>query len=230
MIISHKHKFIFLKTNKTAGTSIEIALSKFCGPDDIITPLAEVDEEIRSQLGYPGPQNHLFPIWSYSIRDHVNHFLRGKKKKKFFNHMPARQVKPLIGDQVWDSYYKFCIERNTWDRVISHYYWRCKSEPRPTLSEFIRSPAVKALKRGGYDLYTINEEIAVDQVCLFEDLQGELEKVRKLIGLPEELELPKAKSQFRKDKRSYREIYSEEDKLKVAELFQKEIHHFGYKF
>jgi hypothetical protein len=38
MIISHKHKFIFFKTKKTAGTSIEIALSKYRGPDDVITP------------------------------------------------------------------------------------------------------------------------------------------------------------------------------------------------
>ena len=31
MIISHEHKFIFLKTKKTAGTAIEAALSELCG-------------------------------------------------------------------------------------------------------------------------------------------------------------------------------------------------------
>jgi hypothetical protein len=39
MIVSHKYKFIFLKTKKTAGTSIEISLSRYCDEDDIITPL-----------------------------------------------------------------------------------------------------------------------------------------------------------------------------------------------
>ncbi len=31
MIISHRHSFVFVKTTKTAGTSVEIALSKHCG-------------------------------------------------------------------------------------------------------------------------------------------------------------------------------------------------------
>ena len=37
MIVSHKHKFIFFKTRKTAGSSIQVALANHCGPDDIIT-------------------------------------------------------------------------------------------------------------------------------------------------------------------------------------------------
>src|SRR4029078_3843048 len=55
MIISHEHKFIFLKTKKTAGNAIEAALSELCGPDCVITPYREESEEDRK--GRP-PQNY----------------------------------------------------------------------------------------------------------------------------------------------------------------------------
>jgi hypothetical protein len=54
LIISHRHRFIFLKTRKTAGTSVEIALSRFCGPDDVIRR-SPGDEALRRELGYPAP-------------------------------------------------------------------------------------------------------------------------------------------------------------------------------
>ena len=38
MIISNKYKFIFIKTRKTADTTIEYNLSKYLGNDDIISP------------------------------------------------------------------------------------------------------------------------------------------------------------------------------------------------
>ena len=53
MILSHEHKFIFLGTKKTAGTSIELALSELCGPDDVITPLTREDEARRAGQGRP---------------------------------------------------------------------------------------------------------------------------------------------------------------------------------
>ncbi|MDX1711046.1 MAG: hypothetical protein R3316_07890 [Rhodovibrionaceae bacterium] len=39
MIVSHKHRFISVKTEKTAGTSIEAMLSPLCGPDDVVAPV-----------------------------------------------------------------------------------------------------------------------------------------------------------------------------------------------
>ena len=60
MIVSHKYKFIFIKNVKVASSSMEIALSKFCGPDDIITLIDNggTDDKTRKKLGYPGPQHH----------------------------------------------------------------------------------------------------------------------------------------------------------------------------
>ena len=57
-----------------------------------------------------------------------------------------------------------------------------------------------------------------------------MEVVLKQFGISEKLELPRAKSRFRRDKRSYRDILGEEEKAKIAELFCDEISLFGYEF
>lgn len=230
MILSHKNKFIFIKTNKTAGTSIEIALSKFCGPDDIITPVNPEDEEIRRSMGFPGPQNYLSPMSGVGLCGIAKEMSGPEKKSRFYNHMNAKAVKALIKKEEWESYFKFCFERNPWDRVISLYYWRYKSEPRPTISQFVNSDEPLRLKKKGRELYTIDGKIVVDRICRFENLANELEVVRKHVGIPEPLELPMAKSSFRKDKRCYRDILGDEDKVRIMKLFRDEIDILGYEY
>ena len=208
MIISHRHKFIFIKTNKTAGTSIEIALSKFCGPDDIITPIDAKDEAIRQKFGSRGPQNYT----------------------GFYNHISAEEIKKKIDEKVWKEYFKFCVERNPWDRFISFYYFKNPKEPRPELSAYIDDPIVNNLKKYGYHNYTINDEVVVDKICLYENLKAELEEVRKLLELPSALELPHAKGGFRKDKRHYTEKLDASTETKIAKIFSEEIKLFNYTF
>ena len=65
MIISHSHKYIFIKSLKTAGTSIEAALSQHCGKDDMVTPLGdywfnrdERGEWIHSSMNAEGFSQH----------------------------------------------------------------------------------------------------------------------------------------------------------------------------
>lgn len=57
MIVLHNHRIIALKARKVAGTSLEIALSKYASEKCIITPIAPLDEDIRKKLGFRGPQN-----------------------------------------------------------------------------------------------------------------------------------------------------------------------------
>ncbi len=230
MIISHKYKYIFLKTNKTAGTSIEIALSKFCAPNDIITPISPQDEYTRKSMGGVSPQKCFAPLCSYRFKDFKNRLLRGKRKLQFYNHIDAAKVKRLIGEEVWESYYKFCVERNPWDRVISAYYWRYKQEHRPSILEFLESNKSNVLKRRGRDVYSIDGQVAVDKVCCFENLHEDLEAVRIKVGLPETLSLPKAKSSHRSDKRSYRDILSDQERNIISSRFEQEIRMFGYEF
>ncbi|WP_204153909.1 sulfotransferase family 2 domain-containing protein [Leptolyngbya sp. CCY15150] len=214
MIVSHKHKFVFIKTAKTAGTSIEIALSKFCGDDDIITPIIPEDEELRKSLGYRTAQNYT-TIEGEDIRPHIS----------------ARRVRRLISRRVWDQYYTFCFERNPWDKIVSLYYYRFQKEPRPSINDFIKSEHNKRFRRKGFDLYTIKGSIVVDRVCLYESLEEHLRDVlHNKLGIQESIELPRAKGNLRPANTSYQELLDPESVDIITRLFSEEIQLFGYQF
>ena len=146
MIVSHEHKFIFLKTKKTAGTSIELALSALCGDEDVITPLTEIDEALRAQGR--GAQNWRKHGWWGSPRPFFKRrFLKFTAEDYgFYNHMPAEQARALLNDdKVWRSYFKFAFDRNPWDRQVSFYHhrYRRQSEP-PPFASFIKGDCQRA--------------------------------------------------------------------------------------
>jgi hypothetical protein len=227
MILSHRYRFIFVKTRKTAGTSVEIALAKHCGPEDIITRITASDEAVRQALGHRGPQNFSISRWRWTPGDWVN-AVRRQRHGRFYNHMSAAEIRARVGPRVWDSYYKIALERNPWDLVVSAYFWHHRKEPRPPIGEFIRSPEVRSYSN--LPLYTIDGRIAVDHVGRYEDLPAELERFAARVGLPEVPSLPRAKGEFRSDRRHYSEILGPEERDQIARLFAAEIEAFGYTF
>jgi hypothetical protein len=88
VIVSHEHGFVFMKTRKTAGTSVEIALSRVCGDDDVITPVTDDDELLRRARGGRGPQHHLEPP---------------NLGRNAFNHMPVSMVRKMLGRTRFES-------------------------------------------------------------------------------------------------------------------------------
>jgi hypothetical protein len=228
MILSHRHRFIFIKTSKTAGTSVEMALAAVCGDDDIITPFGPRDEKTRWKLGIRGPQHYLAPFAEYRAADWYRLLTKRERKKRFYNHISAREIRARVPEEVWSSYYKFAFERSPWDRVVSQYYWLYKSEPRPGFSEFLNSGVPLRLRKRGLDLYTIDAQVAVDRVCRYEALAEELEAVRQEMGIEEPLVLPSTKSSYRPPKEKGEDPFTDADREKVHQLFAAELELLGY--
>ena len=122
MIICHERQLIFIKTRKVGGTSFEIALSKYCGPDCVITPISPEDEMTRSRLGFRGPQNFEEPL--------PGAVGTGAPRKPgvptFYHHVVAAHVRANVPEDVWNSYKKVSIVRNPYDVLISRYFYQLK--------------------------------------------------------------------------------------------------------
>ena len=207
MIASHAHRFVFVKTRKTAGTSLEIALSRHCGPDDIVTRISPADEELRAAAGGVPPQNDATSPSSYA-------------------HMGARRVIRVIGRETWDSYFTFAVERNPFDVVASSWrYSARKPSFTKTFAEFVRTP--RRLDRLALNerLYRMGGEVVVDRVYRYEELPAAVADISSRLGL--DLDLPHAKQGSGPH---YRELYGPGDAEIVAARFARTIREFGYEF
>jgi len=231
MIISHEHKFIFLKTKKTAGTSIELALSQLCGPDDIISPITDSDEALRAPGS--GPRNWRVHGWWQSKRPlFKRRWLKvGPPDYGFYNHMPAAEARALLNDDaIWRSYFKFAFDRNPWDRQVSWYLYKTKSKSiRPSFERFMQDRRRAFVTN--YAIYTIDGALAVDFVGRYENLQDELAKALDLAGVGQHLKVPRTNVTPDKDQaRDYRSYYSDATRERVAEWYAPEIAllHYGF--
>ena len=230
MIVSHQYRYIFIKTAKTAGTSVEIALCAYCGPEDIITPIHPTDETMRSELGVRGPQNCYASASTYRPRDVGRLLAKRERKLVYHAHISAAELRARIGAETFDGYYKFCIERNPFDRIISSYYWRRgANDSDKSLHEFVAQRA-DVPKKHGFDLYTIDGEVVVDRVLRYENLQAEVAEVADRLGFPSTPELPRTKVSHRSDRRPYQEVLTAADRAIIEATYKDELELFDYRF
>lgn len=231
MIISHKHKFIFLKTKKTAGTALEAALSQLCGPEDVITPYREASEQDRTGRA---PQNFRIdhpakparPLWRQLLRRPERYY---HKSVGYYEHMPGSLVRIYAGEDVWRDYYKFAFDRNPWDRQVSWYLYKTKSKrTRPSFEAFMKSHRAFI---DNHDIYMKDGALAVDYLGRYEHLEEDLNQALANAGVRRRISVPKVNVTPNKDaSRDYRSYYSPELQELVAEWYAPEIKLLGYSF
>lgn len=233
MIISHAHKFIFIKSFKTAGTSIDSTLSNFCSGEDIVTPMNDFIHN-RNEKGE-------FIHKSMNAEDFI------KLDLPNLQHVEAQTIKNMVAPEVWNDYFKFSIARNPWDRAISYFYWNTRNDPalkpkkkfyhhlgvpydeldqlRKLFSEFIKNTTLPS----NDPFYVINDELCVNAVIRYENLIEDYAKICNQLGLASS-ELPRLKGGIRATKHHYSDYYDEESKEIVAKQHKNDIRLFGYKF
>lgn len=172
MIISHKLRLILIKTKKVGGTSLEIALSRYCGPDDVITPVSPEDEALRARLGYRPAQNYL-------RHNNPNYTRWAPRNLVFKNHLSAAKIRSCIDPDVWNRYLKIAIVRNPFDALISRYYWdQSRDEADLDFEDFIAQNP---------EFLTVNMEIAppamIDCFLKYESFNDSLARLEASLGI-----------------------------------------------
>jgi hypothetical protein len=237
MIASFSRRFVFLKTRKTAGTSVELALSSACGPEDIVTPISLEDEHLRVRDGVIGARNFADAEVMESYRTAVltrngdlhRAAMQRAKSEGFFNHMPAAKVASRLPPDFWRSAFKFSIVRHPYERAVSSAYFRLHQHGAP-VSEFPKW-LDRVCDNPGFDdskIYSIDAESVVDDMIRFESLEDDLRRIcsRLSVDLPDQI--PRAKSTMRLDRRPAREVLSDRQKQKIFERCRDTFLAFGY--
>ena len=200
MIISHKYKFIYFKEHKVAGTSTEILLGNICGDNDIVTPIMPKVERVKGSRNADGFKNHSHPS----------------------------EVRSKIGEEKFNSYYKFNTIRNPFDRVVSWYWMRCSFTGNKSFKDFVLL-GLNGL-RPFYDVMFLNNECVLDDHIRYENLENDTKRILGKWFDVDDIQYPIAKTSQRKSKKHYTEYYDEETKQLVAEKYRKDIEYFNYEF
>ena len=224
MLVSHTHKFIYTKTIKTASTSVEAYFEKFCMPNDALADTTDARSEYISNTGIIGHRG--------------THPREAKKNYIWYNHKSACDIKQDIGDDIWNSYYKFCVVRNPYERAISHFYWVKHINGSPSSENIIDDQIefTKFITEGNiFDsdkwLYSIDGNFCLNDVVRHENLDSDMKRVCSILGVPWIPEaLPNFKSRVTPAAAKVGVMYSAETRCIVEKLCAFELAYFNYEF
>ena len=186
MIISHSKKFIFIKTNKTASTSLQVFLSQFLDKNkDIISEgLKEDNKKIYELSGIKNQDWALYP--KKKLIQKILYF--NKKKKKFNHDTSIKDIIKFYGEEMINNYHKITIVRNPFDQIVSsinwHNYYRTVYANKSELS------ADKLIGNYSKKFFQIEKErllfknkILIDQIIKYENMEKDIDKLLKILDL-----------------------------------------------
>lgn len=176
VMVSHQHEFIFLKSRKTAGTSIEMSLEPLCG-----APRAEVTEATPARVSRQG-------VIGRRVLGRPRYIKLAQKLHipfvpNWHNHMTAADVRAALGAARWTRYRKITSVRNPFDRAVSSFHWQEFAKGLPVEDDFsvvrsrFRDWVARTRPDSDKDVLFLDGAFTCDLAIRFESLAADLEKI-----------------------------------------------------
>lgn len=206
MIISHRHRFVFIAIPKTGTHSVRQALRQHLGPED------------QEQVGLF--QESVLPYPELAAMRH--------------GHITLTQLRPHLGEEAFASYFKFAFVRNPFDRFVSFASFMTRNngtfdhDPRRVMRYLIMNPPYERILFAQQHTFVAdpNGVVIADEVGRVEDMQASYDRFAARLGIPGQ-RLDKANSSRRGDYRAY---YDQPLIDGVANLYRRDLDLFGYTF
>jgi hypothetical protein len=223
-MISLEKQFLFVHVPKTAGNALQNILRRY-SEDRITADDPRQDGTERFEVR--------------SDRFHTH------------KHSTICEYRRQLGPE-YDRLFKFCVVRNPWERVVSHYSFLQQHVPTTAGSDAAHKGAATIDRRSllkfidkakPLEHYTTWRRRRLTRVCRsprsnplrqtdidyfirYENLQEDFARVCQLLGMSDAELTVRNRSQHR----PYWEYYDADTRAKVGHRFRHEIEYFGYDF
>tara|TARA_Y100000310_G_scaffold340637_1_gene437146 strand:+ start:817 stop:1803 length:987 start_codon:yes stop_codon:yes gene_type:complete len=175
----------------------------------------------------------------------VNHILNIKETHSK-RHLSLNEIQSLVNPKIYNTYTKFGIIRNPFDRMVSLYFHRMKNwnclkvefDPNLTFEQWFWNLNIhlhefsnKAFMMSSYDLLIDDKnDLGVDYTLRFENLEKDWNDMFEVL----DLKAPKLPKKNKSKHKHYSEYYKCETgeliKQFVYERFKNDFKYFGYEF
>jgi len=215
VLISHRHKFIYVKAPKTASTSIEVLFQRFCVPEDHEF-IQAASEEIVTEIGVVGARG-------VDVQGSTN-----------FNHMTATQIRNLHGADVWRNYFKFSVVRNPFDQAISYFLFSHRGQFDAQSTDHVLASFNLWVPKNLLPLKAFycgnGEQLDLDFYIKYEALNDGIQFVASQLGIKglQPTELQHLKRSDRSRLPATRDWFSRENAALIEQYYEWLLEAFGY--
>lgn len=191
-LVSHTHKFVFLKTKKTAGSSFEMMLEPYCAPpghDVVHHTTGHVSE--YGIVGVRVSPDRIRELKAEGLMPYtmVRSASGVETRIYWISHMSAARVRRAIGAPAWDNYTRITAVRNPFTRAVSLFYHNMRTanldptidltDTRAAFREFVLSDDFAT----DYEITHIGDKAVFHDAFRLEHREEDIARIGRRLGI-----------------------------------------------